>query len=446
MLTVTIPNDHVKERTYVVRVLLEHYCGIPVDVITQDSAEDYMLRWDNKSIRIADAFFGKIKSGTSYPQTTNLPEKVFKAQSALLHDITILYGEDHVVMQSDKIDCHADLFAGAFFMLTRWEEALPVEKDQYTRFPAKATVAVREGFILRPVVDEYCQLIRKWLERLNYPMPKETNAFRIVPTCDVDIPFFWRGRPVWKALGGLFRKHFNPIKSLKDYRDYKHVQEGKAKDPYDTFSDMMSWAEKRNLTFEFNFIAGGNTKYEGYYVLNEPSIQKLLVEIKQRNHKIGLHPSFDTYLDAEQIRKEKSALEEATGTSVRASRQHFLRFQLPVTWRNLAEAGLEEDCSMGYAAEPGFRCGTSRPFPVFDIHQRRQLNLIERPLLVMDVSLRFYKKLSIEESIALCKTIKSEVQKHNGEFIFLWHNSTLSEIDDWQPWQSVFASLMEEPS
>ncbi len=446
MLTVTIPNNYVEERSYAVRVLLEHYCGIPVDIIVRDGSEDYLLRWDNKSIRIADAFFGKIKSGSSYLHTTNLPGKVIKAKSALLDDITILYGEDHVVLQSEKIDCHADLFAGVFFMLTRWEESLPVKKDQYDRFPASAAVAVREGFVMRPVVDEYCQLIRAWLERLNYPLPKETHRFRIVPTCDVDIPFFWKGRPAWRALAGLFRKHFNPIKSIHDFRKYKQVREQKAKDPYDTFSDMMSMVEKRNLTCEFNFIAGGNTKYEGYYSLEDPAIQKLLGEVKERNHRIGLHPSFDTYLDPEKIRKEKTSLEEAAGVSVNASRQHFLRFQLPDTWRNLAEAGIKVDSSMGYAAEPGFRCGTSRPFPVFDIHQRRQLNLFERPLLVMDVSLRFYKKLSVEESITLCEKIKSEVQKHNGEFVFIWHNSTLSEIDDWKEWQSVFESLMTDPS
>ena len=99
---------------------------------------------------------------------------------------------------------------------------------------------------------------------------------------------------------------------------------------------------------------------------------------------------------------------------------------------------------MGYAAEPGFRCGTCKPFPVFDIQSQKELPLIERPLLIMDVSLRFYKNLSVKESITLCEKIKSEVRKHNGEFVFLWHNSTLSEIDDWTEWMDVLQYLLHE--
>ena len=97
-------------------------------------------------------------------------------------------------------------------------------------------------------------------------------------------------------------------------------------------------------------------------------------------------------------------------------------------------------CLFGAA---GFRCGTCKPFPVFDIHQREQLPLIERPLLIMDVSFKMYKKFSIQESIALCETIKAQVKKHNGELVILWHNSSLSEIDEWDGWEEVLESLFQ---
>ena len=98
---------------------------------------------------------------------------------------------------------------------------------------------------------------------------------------------------------------------------------------------------------------------------------------------------------------------------------------------------------MGYAAEPGFRCGTCKPFPVFDVHQRKQLSLSERPLLIMDVSLKLYKQFTIPEAKAYCSLIIDQVKKHNGELVILWHNSNLSELDGWAGWNEVFEFLME---
>src|SRR5690606_866177 len=122
----------------------------------------------------------------------------------------------------------------------------------------------------------------------------------------------------------------------------------------------------------------------------------------------GLHPGSDAGRDVSYISAEKNALEKACGHPVTRSRQHYLRFTVPDTWRRLAGAGIAIDSTVGYAAEPGFRCGTSHAFPVFDIHRRETLPLLEQPLLVMDVSLRWYKQLSVPEALDLCQTIKMQ--------------------------------------
>ena len=67
---------------------------------------------------------------------------------------------------------------------------------------------------------------------------------------------------------------------------------------------------------------------------------------------------------------------------------------------------------------------------------------MERPLLVMDASLRYYKKFTIEESKAYCAMIQEQVKKHNGDFIFLWHNSSIGAYDGWEGWEEVFESLL----
>ena len=441
MLTVYIPNNFIPERTYAVRTLLTHYCGVQVEIIVKEGGTAYELRWENKSIIIDDHFFGRIPEGKSYIDQAYLPKKIVETTALGFEGILMLYGTEHLEISRDSIRCDVDLFAGTFFMLTRWEEALEVKKDLHNRFPASAAAIVKEGFVLRPVVDEYTFLLRNWLLAIGYLIPDNTSTYKVIPTCDVDIPFYWRSKPVWKALGGRLLKHWNLIESAKDLSAYKAVQSGKEKDPYDTFDYLMTLAEKNGNRFQFNFIGGGKTKFEGYYKIDDPQIKTLIAEMKSRGHGIGLHPSYDACNDASLIIEQKQAVEINAGVSINQSRQHYLRFALPETWRHLAAAGIAEDSTLGYAAEPGFRCGTCKPFSVFDIHQREQIPLIERPLLIMDVSFRMYKNLSIEESIALCEKIKAQVRKHNGELVILWHNSNLSEVDGWVGWPKVLENL-----
>lgn len=443
MITVYIPNNFIPERTYAVRTLLTHYGGVAVAIMVKEGITAYELNWEDKSLIIDDDFFGRMPEGKSYIDAAYLPDKMVETVSLGFEGIVMLYGKEHLEISRDRIHCGVDLFAGAFFMLTRWEETLASQKDLHHRFPAAKSQAVRNGFILRPIVDEYATLIQRWLQSIGYLIPETASGYSIIPTCDVDIPFYWRSKPVWKALGGRLLKHWNLIESVKDYSDYTRVKNEKEKDPFDTFDYLMTLAEKNGTRFQFNFLGGGKTKFEGYYKIDDPEIKALMAQMISRGHSIGVHPSYDTHQDATMIMEEKKAVEASAGVTISKSRQHYLRFAVPDTWRHLAEAGITEDSTLGYAAEPGFRCGTCKPYPVFDIHQREQLSLIEKPLLIMDVSFRMYKNLSIAESIKLCGNIIAQVKKHHGELVILWHNSNLSEIDGWEGWNEVLERLFK---
>lgn len=441
MLQVFIPDNFIAERTYAVKTLLHHYCKADIEIIPQGYQVDYILAWEGKLIVIEDHFFGIIPEGETYLHSKYIPDQVTSTQSVGLDQIHVLYGNEQLEVTRDKIVCHVDLFAGAFFMLTRWEEAVITDKDLHGRFPAEKALVVKSGMILQPVVDEYAALIRTWLLTLGYPLPTDDAGYKVVPTCDVDIPFYWRSKPVWKLLAGGLRR--NPFEFFKSLKSSKSVQNGKKPDPFDQFDYLMTLAEKADTRFEFNMIGGGETRFEGYYGIEEEHIKALMQKMIGRDHRIGAHPSYDSFKDEELMKKEIAAISISSGVEITSSRQHYLRFQVADTWRCLEAAGIKTDSTLGYASEPGFRCGTSKPFPVFDIQERKELVLTERPLLIMDVSFRLYKKYSIEESIVISKKIIEQVKKHKGEFVFLWHNSSLSEIDEWTGWERVLESLFE---
>ncbi len=52
-------------------------------------------------------------------------------------------------------------------------------------------------------------------------------------------------------------------------------------------------------------------------------------------------------------------------------------------------------------AHVGFRCGTCREFPVFDLRTRKALRLLERPLIAMDVTLLSQKYMALQPKRAL---------------------------------------------
>lgn len=442
MLTVFIPDNFIPERTYVINTLLHHHAGYATNIVPRKGQLHYELVWDERTIIIKDQFFGKTYVGESYIRLNRIPEKIISATAEGFDQIAILYGEEKLEINSTKIICDVDLFAGAFFMLTRWEESFGTYEDQHGRYPADKALVVREGYILRPIVDEYTALLVKWISSLGYPKPNMSSQFKVVPTCDVDIPYYWSSRPGWRLLAGRFLKH-KKLRLLKqDLHLMRAMKSGREQDPYDTFDYLMSLAENKDQRFTFHMLAGGESIFEGCYEINDPRIISLMKQFTERGHDIGLHPSYNSFIDPKKIDQERRILEKISGLHIKVSRQHYLRFAVPETWRHLYNAYIKEDSTLGYAAEPGFRCGTCRPFQVFDIHQSKMLSLTERPLLIMDVSLKFYKQFTIEESIAYCSQIVDQVKKYNGELIILWHNSSLSELDDWNGWNEVLECLM----
>jgi len=423
-------------------MLLHHYCGIEIEIVPRSGQIHYEISWEGKSIVIKDQFCGHTIVGQTYISADRIPERIVETTKEGFHHALLIFGDEELDISNDKIVSGLDLFAGAFFMLTRWEESLGLYEDLHGRFPAAQALVVKSGFILRPIVDEYVALLKIWLKQLGYSLPPEKDVYKVVPTCDVDMPFFWLRKPRWKVLLSAWMKNKKLSTIKQTLQKIKDVESGKDADPYDQFDYMMSLAEKAGLSFDFYMLVGGISKFEGYYSVTDPRIQRLMKSFVDRKHRIGLHPSYNTFLDTKLILEEKMLLAKHVDTAVTSSRQHYLRYSVSATARYLVDAGIKEDSTMGYAAEPGFRCGTSKPFTIFDIALKRTLPLMEHPLLIMDVSFRYYKNYTPEQSIALCEKIIGEVKKHNGQLVFLWHNSNLSEVEGWGEWRRVFEYLM----
>jgi len=203
----------------------------------------------------------------------------------------------------------------------------------------------------------------------------------------------------------------------------------KNKNSFDTISELITKANSKKLKAVFYFMAGGKTQWDSYDSTNNAQIKKWSDIISKNEHFIGIHPSILSSNNKKILENEIKNLKRITNLKIDSSRQHFLRLRIPQSWQNLNQNKIKWDSSCGFSDHIGFRCGTSYPFPVFDIENRSKLDLIEKPLIVMDSAVCEHMKTPEREAIMQIKKLKKSIKKYGGEFVFLLHNSSINSYE-----------------
>jgi hypothetical protein len=419
-LLVEAPPGYEAERRYVLDVVLADWLGLGYELRTADR--------DDVRIALAEA-----------------PE----GAAVTLPDVLFATPPDEWLTEASLPSLGAlenDVLGTAFFMLTRYEELVVAERDQYGRFPAAASAASREGCLGRPIVDERVERLWGELQRAVPRLERRPRTFEVVLTHDIDDPLATlqhTPRDVVRQLGGDLVRRRDPQLAASRMRsllgDRRH-------DPNNTFDLLMDVSERHGLRGAFYFLAHRDERPRaGDYLFEHPWVRSLIGRIARRGHEVGFHASFPTYRDAERTREELGRLQRvAEAEGVRqdewGGRQHYLRWANPDTWRNWEAAGLAYDSTLAYSEAVGFRTGTCHPYRVFDLRERRPLSLREEPFQVMDVTLLSSMGLSLDAARDAVLAIAAQCRRHQGRVGILWHNNTLLRSAREQQW---YASLIE---
>lgn len=363
--------------------------------------------------------------------------------------VPVLYGRPRSGCAIEAVDTGAtlavDIFGSVFFCVTRYEELVRGERDRHGRFPATSSIAAREGFTDRPLVDEYVGLLWSTIERLWPTLTRKPSEFRLQLTHDVDHPWATLGKSfatVTHAAGGDLVRRRDLRLATRRVGSYVASFAGRVgQDPFNTFDFIMRTSERHGLQSTFYFIAGRTSgtprsawyadDIDGTYRLTDPPVVRLLRQIHERGHSIGLHASYGTFQSAEDTHAQFASLRDTcrrTGIDQETwgVRQHYLRFSNPGTWRNHESAGLDYDSSVGFAERLGFRAGTCREYPVFDVPAGRRLALRERPLVVMDTTLFDDPTIALDEAASRILAIADACRRQRGDAVLLVHNSSLA--------------------
>jgi hypothetical protein len=449
-LVVAAPAGYEPERRYILDVVLSDWLGLDWRLRLQDRPDVRIsLEGDasGPSVVMPDALFGTrppewltAASLPSAPLAFGTVDEVASPTLAPGRRLPVLYGTrppaDGLVSSGpDGLRLEVDVFGGAFFMLTRYEELVVPDRDRYGRFPASSSLAARAGFLRFPIVDAYVELLWSALERVWPRLRRRSRRFDVVLTHDVDDPLATLGRgpaQIGRQFAADLLVRRDARLAARRARSLAAARRGDHRlDPYNTFDFLMDVSERHGRRSAFYFLANRQLDpYNGTYLLEHSWIRALIGRVHRRGHEVGLHASFHSYRDPTRTKEEFAhlrAVAEAEGVRQEqwGGRQHYLRWANPVTWSNWDRAGLTYDCSVAYADAVGFRAGTCHTYRVFDLHQRRPLEVRERPFQVMDMTLFSYMSLSPEAGYAAVMECAEECRRYRGSLGLLWHNNSL---------------------
>jgi hypothetical protein len=267
----------------------------------------------------------------------------------------------------------------------------------------------------------------------------KTKNYQLILTHDVDVAYKYSnllsgGREI---IGDLIKRK-NTKLFLHNIKEKILVHLKLKKDPFDTYDYLMDISEKAGVKSYFFLHSSNSAKQD---VDNDKFLKQVFQKILKRGHYLGYHPSYNAYNDFELFIKDKEKIENIIEQKLTFGRAHFLRFEIPTTWQIWEDANMEWDSSLGYADKEGFRCGVCYPYSVFNILSRKKLNLKERPLIVMEGSFTTYQDIIPQEMEEKIKFLINKVKKYNGEFVFLWHNSSFN-TNFWKKYEYVYEKVL----
>ncbi|MEO8582867.1 MAG: polysaccharide deacetylase family protein [Flavitalea sp.] len=339
-------------------------------------------------------------------------------------------------------DMHFDIFAASFYLISRYEEYVPHEKDEYGRYSHTNSIAFKESFLHEPLVNTWLQEFKSALLAKFPSLQFKGKQFANMVTYDVDIAYSYLNKGWIRNIGGTIKSLLNG--QIKLAIERWQVLLRMKKDPYDCFE----WLDALHLycrlkPYYFFLVARQVSKYDKNNSTSSRRFREL-VEYYSTTYSTGLHPSWKSGDDPSLLKEEKEWLEVVAEKEIYASRQHYLRFNIPETFRSLIKAGINKEFSMGYGTINGFRASVTSSFPWYDLERDQTTSLIMYPFCFMDANSFYERNHSPAQAYDELMKFYDAVKKVNGMLITVWHNHLLSEDKRTTGWKKMFEVFMRD--
>lgn len=348
-------------------------------------------------------------------------------------DIICFFGKkiNKFELKSDCIISPVDILGSAFFLLSG-----EIEKKNYDkkigRVSFKKSLLDHKDLIFRPILNEYIFLLGNYF--YGSSLKKELNKrYNFYNSCDIDVPyitninFFLIIKELIKFL--LNKNNFEHLIDIFKTYTSKNIKF----DPY--FKKILEIIEiNKDINLTLNFINKFESIEDGFYDYENHEFKYLMNSINSKNINFGLHPNFNSFNSYknlnDQFNNHKNLISKYNiSQNTISSRQHFLKWDPVVTPNILNRVGINVDNSIGFYDHVGFRRGYCYEFNLFDLKSRSVTNVIEYPLIIMDVSIysKSYMNLILNNSnvIDMISNLINKIKFYEGNMSLLWHNNQL---------------------
>ena len=348
----------------------------------------------------------------------------------------------HKAFFQTRGDLPFDIFAASFYLLSRYEEYLPFQKDEYGRYAHTNSLAYKENFLHLPLVNIWMGELKRALKRKYPELLFKKKQFKCIVSYDIDIAYSYLHKGSKRNLGGLIRSLVNGEWSL--FMDRINVLRRKKKDPFDCYE----WLDALHLycrvrPYYFFLVAKNTSKYDKNISTEQKALYGL-IDYCAGKYKIGVHPSWQSGDDVALLGEELEWLSTVADRKIKHSRQHYVRFTLPETFRKLIKAGIEKDFSMGYGSVNGFRASICSSFYWYDLAKEEKTNLLLFPFCYMDANSVFELKHSPQQAYHELIEYYEITKRLDGLFVCVWHNNMLGTDPAFKGWPQMFELFMKE--
>ena len=309
-------------------------------------------------------------------------------------------------------DLPYDIFSCIFYLLSRYEEYLPHEKDIHGRYLSSNSILAHPDFMFSPIVEYWLQDFKNALAHRHPDIPFKKHAFEWISTFDIDHAYQYLGRDWLRRPPNIFKP--SVLKTLLGFQ----------KDKYAIFDELFQQIKTNAHQSIFFFLLNNEDKHDSNVDPTYPPLQQLIKKTDQY-FEIGIHPSYQA-LQKYTIATERKKLETILGKEIFYSRQHFLKISFPTYFKALNQLNIQKDFSLCYPDTSGFRAGCSRPFLFFDVEQNEATALWLQPTSFMDATYAYYKEKDREIIHQNLLTIINHLKKINGILVTLFHNDLLA--------------------
>ena len=195
---------------YIFKHIFTYHLGIPIeftsDIIFFKEHQSYKISYHDS--QIDDEFYIN-------PSEILLSHKIEDIEI----EVDIWDGLPTFFVNKDNPFFQFDIFGASFYLISRYEEYLLHLKDDFGRFDPSSSLAYKNRFLNKPVVDFWIKRFKESLTSFYPNLQFKKKSFELNSCLEVPCAFDFKGKGLVRTIGGFSRD----ILRLDVYRIYRRI-------------------------------------------------------------------------------------------------------------------------------------------------------------------------------------------------------------------------------